>query len=235
MTTASSTPRDESARPGEGWAELISFPGPPSTQTAQREASSSWPGQLIDLEQARKLAGFAEEPADSRSANTPEVDEAPGTARADQHAAARHIALRSLAARARSEYEVRQKLADRGVEPDVVAGVVSSLQSEGLLDDAELAQDLATTLWERKRMGPTAIRHSLMKRHIDRRFIDQAVEGLGSIGDEELLELARSRMRSLRGLDRQVQYRRLTGYFARRGFSGSEVSRVVTRVLNSDS
>jgi SOS response regulatory protein OraA/RecX len=44
-------------------------------------------------------------------------------------------------------------------------------------------------------------------------------------------QLARRRARQLAGLPREVRRRRLLAYLARRGFAGSPVSELVTRVL----
>ena len=226
---------------------------PVAQEPAHADTATQWPGQLIDLQQARAVAGLA----DGESAGVESADATPSDAAlfdvaaldaeagvsvegdADEESAAesalttaRHIALRSLAARARSEAELRQKLADRGVERPAVDQVIDRLVSEGLINDAQLAEDIARGLSESKKMGPVGIKQALVKRRIPRGIIDQVAAGLDEVDDDTLEELARSRMRVLRGLDRAVQVRRLVGFLARRGYQGPDVYRVVDLVVD---
>ena len=238
MTTPSSSPRDESAQPGEGGAEVIAFPQAPAESESDQPTGSQrqWPGQLIDLDTARAMAGVTADETAAESAETPadELEKADGEEAAGDgsgRAGARVIALRSLAARARSEAELRQKLADRGVEAEAIDQVIAGLIAEGLIDDRQLAADLAHTLQESKKMGPAAVRQALMKRRISRVIIDEVVAGLDAVDIDTLEELARSRMRVLDGLDREVQVRRLVGYLARRGYQGSDVYQAIDRVV----
>ena len=46
--------------------------------------------------------------------------------------------------------------------------------------------------------------------------------------------LAERKVRTLQGLAREVQYRRLAGVLARRGFNGSLTARVIAEVLAAD-
>lgn len=231
MSHSSSSPRDESARPGpgEGEAEVIAFPQALAPDTPARPAhQQAWPGQLIDLEMARAMAGDHIPDTLLEGSELPE-DSTPHAV--PQDVTARSIALRSLAARARSEAELRQRLADRGIEAEAIDGVIAGLVNEGLIDDARLATDLAQTLQESKKMGPVAIRQALVKRRIPRGIIDEVISGLAETDSTVLEDLARARMRVLEGLDRDVQVRRLVGYLARRGYQGSDVYRVVDQVV----
>ncbi len=243
MTPPSSSPRDESAQPGEGEAEVIAFPqAPASPPVRETQPTEAWPGQLIDLQAAREMAGVTDSASPPAATSPPppvlgglEDVSAVGVSDlsdAEECAGARNIALRSLAARARSEAEIRQKLADRGVAPELIDRVVGDLIDQRLVDDWQLATDLAHTLQEGKKMGPAAVRQALVKRRISRVIIDEVTAGLNPVDSETLEELARSRMRVLGGLDREVQVRRLAGYLARRGYQGSEVYRAIDRVVN---
>lgn len=238
---------------GSKGAESSSVDVPVAQEPADEDSATQWPGQLIDLQQARAMAGLANgEPAGVESAEATPSDaalfdvaalhaEAGASVEgdADEESAAesalttaRHIALRSLAARARSEAELRQKLADRGVDRLAVDQVIDRLVSEGLINDAQLAEDVARGLSESKKMGPVGIKQALVKRRIPRGIIDQVAAGLDEVDDDTLEELARSRMRVLRGLDRAVQVRRLVGFLARRGYQGPDVYRVVDLVVD---
>jgi regulatory protein len=213
----------DQSRDGEEMAQVISFPD----QTDKpRPASKPWPGQVIDIHTARAMAGV--DPVDNQMPEpvAEPVESAPGTT------TARQIALRSLAARGRSVAEMRSKLRDRGIDEAVAEQEIARLQSEGLLNDYDLAEQLVYSLTEHKKLGPVAIRQALLKRKIPGAVIDQVVPAQSDVDSDVIVQLAEDRLRVLSGLEPEVQKRRLIGFLARRGYSGSEVYRAVDSALN---
>ena len=146
---------------------------------------------------------------------------------------AQTIAIRALARRAVSVREMERLLRDRGVSAEDVANEVARLESVGLLNDDALAVDLAERLQTRKGMGAAAIKSELFKRMVNPNSIDIALESLPGEQSDLCLTQARERLGRLRGLDREVQYRRLHSYLARRGFRGSDITAALREVLGS--
>ena len=71
-----------------------------------------------------------------------------------------------------------------------------------------------------------------MRKGVDRDDIDNALSTVEP--DDELAAataLAEKKLRSMRGLERDVKYRRLAGALARRGFSAGLTSQVLSSVL----
>ena len=199
-------------------AQVISFPTPARKQPAR--STHSWPGQLIDLDAARGLAGVTgDEQSDDDSVSS-------------HPSAARTIAIRSLAARGRSVAEMRQRLLDRGCDREDIEILISQLQHEGLLDDEKLASELVYSLGQKKRLGPGAIRQELAKRKIPSSIIERAVDSSEDTRAHNLEILVHQRLRTVEGLDREVQIRRLMGYLARRGYTGTDVYHSVTTALS---
>jgi len=213
---APATPTD-----GEEMAEVISFP---VRAPSPSSAPTPWPGTVIDLEAARAMAGVSVEESPAPAPVEEQDDET-------EHASARQIALRTLAARGRSVGEVKAKLRDRGIDADVIDTEIERLQAEGLLNDRDLAEHLVWSLTEHKKLGPVAIRQALIKRKIPGAIIDQVVPSASDVEPDVIEQLATERMRVLRGLEPEVQKRRLLGFLARRGYSGSEVNRAVDRAV----
>lgn len=212
-------------REGEEMAQVISFPD--QSHTPRKEVKP-WPGQVIDIHTAREMAGVSVDEAPvAVAADVSEGKEPAGTS------TARQIVLRTLAARGRSVAEVRAKLRDKGIDESVAEQEVARLQSEGLLNDFELAEQLVYSLTEHKKFGPVAIRQALVKRKIPGAIIDQVTPSRDEISDDVIVQLAEDRMRVLGGLEPEVQKRRLIGFLARRGYSGSEVYRAVDQAVNS--
>src|SRR3954451_14012526 len=92
--------------------------------------------------------------------------------------------LRALAARDRTESELRAWLARRGVEGDLADDVIGALRTEGLLDDAGYAQRFAEDRRLLDSWGNERIARDLERRGVDRELVDQALAGHGH--DEEL-------------------------------------------------
>jgi regulatory protein len=154
---------------------------------------------------------------------------------AEEAAAARDVAVSALAARSMSRREVERLLATRGVDEATVAGELERLERDGVLDDLALAQTLVGTLQERRKLGRAAIAAELTRRLLSPAAIEYGLELVDS--SDELArarELAQKRVAQLRGYDRATAVRRLSGYLARRGYSGSAIRAAVEQALPSN-
>lgn len=151
--------------------------------------------------------------------------EAGSEERVDEESA-RSIALRALGRRAASRQELDRTLERRDVEPDVRAAVLERLEHEGLVDDAELARDLAERLRERKHLGERGIAAELRKRGLDPDDVER-----GDVDDElqRAIDAATERRRRLSSLDDETAERRLAAWLQRRGFGGSTVRTAIER------
>jgi regulatory protein len=142
------------------------------------------------------------------------------------------ISLKAISRRDVSRRELERKLRDAGVDEETIARECDRLTHAGLLDDTALAQTLVARLQERKGLGRTAIAAELTRRLLAPAAIEYALD-LVDTGDElaRARELARKRAGQLSGLDRDAAVRRLSGYLARRGYSGSTVRAAVDEAL----
>lgn len=132
--------------------------------------------------------------------------------------------LRKLRTRSLSVREARAVLAQHGVDDDAGETIVERFVGRGYLDDVKLAEQLVHTGVERKGQGRGVIAQTLSKRGIPREVVDAALEELPGDEFDRALEFARSKARSLRGLDRDTALRRLAGQLARRGYGGVAMS-----------
>ena len=147
---------------------------------------------------------------------------------------ARTIVLRKLAAQARTRHELAKALAARKVPDEVAAAVLDRMEAVGLVDDEAFARDWVASRQQRRHLSKSALRRELQTKGVDRERIEEAVSEVASDDEAEAaLALATKKLRSMAGLERDVQYRRLAGALARRGFSGSVTSTVLSRVLDT--
>ncbi len=150
----------------------------------------------------------------------------------EQAVDAERISMKALGRRAHSRREIERLLRDAGVDESGIDHECERLTRVGLLDDAALAQNLVASLQERKGLGRTAIAAELTRRLLAPSAIAYALD-LVDAGDElaRARELARKRATQLTDLDRDAAVRRLSGYLARRGYSGSAVRAAVDEAL----
>lgn len=170
------------------------------------------------------IASREDDPAEARSARSAPEDERP-VEPVDEESA-RSIAIRALGRRAASRHELDRTLERRDVEPEVREAVLDRLAGEGLVDDAQLAQDLAERLRERKHLGERGIIAELRKRGLDPADIERDDE------DAELqraIDAAAERRKRMGSLDDVTAERRLAGFLQRRGFGGSAVRIAIER------
>lgn len=128
-------------------------------------------------------------------------------------------ALRLLTFCARSEREIRDRLAQKRFGPEVIERTVGRLRELGLLNDARLAQDMADSRRQGGR-GDYRIRQELRKRGLPNDSIVHALDQVPAQSSAERAWAAlQKRAPRMKGLDRDKAYRRLHGYLIRQGYS----------------
>lgn len=164
----------------------------------------------------------------------PEPEPEPSRDRDAELARAENVSLHALTRRGQSRRELERLLRSRDLADDIVAHEADRLERVGLLDDVALAQNLVGILQERKGLGRTGIAAELTRRLLSPAAIEYALELVDS--SDELArarELAVKRAAQLSSYDRTTAERRLSGYLARRGYSGSTVRAAVEHALTS--
>jgi len=138
-------------------------------------------------------------------------------------------ALHFLSYRPRSSVEVRQNLTKRGTPETLVEETVKRLQRAGLVNDQEFAR---AWIENRKTFQPrskSALRMELRRKGLSDEIIQPVLD---EQVDEEALafEAARKYARRLAGLEWLEFRQKLGGFLARRGFSYTTLSPVVSEV-----
>jgi len=140
-------------------------------------------------------------------------------------------ALHSLAFRARSAHELRERLARAGYGGQTVGEVLDRLGELGYLDDEEFARNAARDK-ARKRYGPRRIYGELRQAGVDEEVAQEVVEE--EFAGRSELEEARAavRRRYNKGERSVAQARRVHGFLMRRGYSAgvsAEIARSYRR------
>ncbi len=158
-------------------------------------------------------------------------DELAAIRKAEQQRQAYQDALRLINYRPRSVAEMRRRLGDKGYDEAQVEATVKKLQELGLLDDTAFARGWVENRQAFRPRGRSALVSELRQKGVSSDVIDGALdELLTEDEDAQALAMARERAPSLAGLERDVFFRRLQGYLARRGFSPGAVIQAVRKV-----
>ncbi len=139
-----------------------------------------------------------------------------------------NTAAHYLSYRPRSEFELRERLHQRGFDDDSVAAVLAKLKEQGLVDDMAFAQ-----FWKdnRESFSPRSQRLTkleLRRKGVASNIIDQIAD---TIDDEDsAYRAALSKARSLPPADYQSFRRRLGDYLKRRGFGYGVINHTIERL-----
>ena len=151
-------------------------------------------------------------------------------------AKARAQALRLLKFRARSETELKERLAGKGCSPVVIETILNEYKKKNFVNDEKYARYFAAQQMASKPQGKRAILQKLKSKGIVGpaacEAVDKATEEKSEL--EVAREIAQERFLHFRGLDLPAQQRRLFGFLSRRGFPSDVVYRVVKEVTKNN-
>ncbi len=147
---------------------------------------------------------------------------------ADVRHQAHEAALRLLTYRPRSEAEIRQRLARRGLPPQVVQETIARLRDQGLLSDTAFARFWVETRDQSSPRGRRLLWQELSAKGIEQETIRQAIAPVAE--EDAALRAAQKKARHLQGQDYPVFRRRLGDFLLRRGFPYPTVRTIVERL-----
>lgn len=142
-------------------------------------------------------------------------------------------ALDLLAVRARAARDLARTLVRKGESPRHVEAAVVRLQELGFLDDAAFARQFARAKLAGPGFSRRRLQAELARRGVAREVVDAALADV--LADEEvdadavIDRVAAKKLRTLAGLSREVQRRRLYAFLARRGYDPDEIRAAMTR------
>ncbi len=126
-------------------------------------------------------------------------------------------ALDYLSYRPRSEAELRQYLAEKGIAEDVVEAVIARLADVGLIDDVAFARYWRDSRAQYRPRGRQVLRYELGQKGIASEAIEEALDDYDEAAAVRLA--AEEQVRRLGNLSPDEARRRLIGRLMRRGFS----------------
>lgn len=144
------------------------------------------------------------------------------------------MVLRQLTGSPKSRSQLEQALRRKGCPDDVAATVLDRFEEVGLVDDEAYAQMLVRSKQSGRGLARRALQHELRAKGVD----DEIARGvLDTIEPDDEREIARGlvekKLRTMHGLERKVQVRRLSGLLARKGYGAGVSRQVITEALDA--
>ncbi len=217
-----------------------SISGPEPTDRLARarralQAAEAAHGSVAGQQTRPAAGGGSGTTQDQDAGPDPDVPEAVRQDREpDQHDIARQIALRQLTMAPRSRQQLEDKLRQKGCADEVSRVVLDRLEEVGLVDDAAYARTVVRSRQQTKGLAVRGLTQELRRKGVSEELISDAVADIEPEAEEDRArELVEKRLRTLQGLDRQVQTRRLAGYLARKGYDSNVAFRVIREALDA--
>lgn len=152
---------------------------------------------------------------------------------ADEVARATNAGVVFLTYRARSEREVRDRLAQKGYPPAAIEPALQRLLDWGYLNDADFARFWTENRLQHKPRGRRLLEQELRHKGVDREVVRATLDEAALDDEATALALAQDRLRrdSDSALEPAVRQRRLAGFLARRGYSYDVIKPVLRRLF----
>jgi regulatory protein len=140
-------------------------------------------------------------------------------------------ALRMLARRELSEAQIRQRLARREHDPDLIDEAAARLKEERALDDVRVAEAIARTETSVRKRGRLRVMRKIESAGISKSIAKQAVDAVyGALDADALLEAALAkRLRGRGGISDHHEFNRLYRYLIGQGFEPARVLATLRR------
>lgn len=137
---------------------------------------------------------------------------------------AKEYAFLLLKFRLRSEQEIYQRLKKKRFDEEIIKDAILFLKERGFLDDRLFAKAWIESRLK-KPFGLRRIRQELRLKGIDKQTIDTQISQIENVYPEGDLvkEIARERLKKLKGIEPHSAKRRVYAYLLRRGFSPEKI------------
>src|SRR6476659_2064936 len=131
-------------------------------------------------------------------------------------------AVKLLAAKPRSERELKERLLEkRWTNDEIVGGVLEKLKEYEYLNDEQYAKDLAVSKLRQKPQGKRRLKQSLSRKKLDKETVDEAINSaFEKIPETELIDRAIQKRLRLKGMpETREEKKKFYDYLLRQGFS----------------
>lgn len=146
----------------------------------------------------------------------------------DEICRCKESAFRLLDFRARSEKELRDRLARKGFGLEVIGKTMEGLKASRLIDDVEFGRQWAESRQNFRPQSAFLTRRELKDKGLSEEAIAQAVENYDDY--ENALSAARPRAMKYTGIEYPIFQRRIGSFLQRRGFGYGVIKPIINKL-----
>ncbi|ADH92384.1 regulatory protein RecX [Arcanobacterium haemolyticum] len=147
---------------------------------------------------------------------------------------AKDLCYRQLGMMERSVEQLRQSMVRNLVPEEIIESTLHAFEGAGLVDDSRFAHMFVRSKFAEKTISRRGLKEELKRRGIVDSLIEHALEQIDSHDEYEAArDFAVRKVRTMRGLEKDVIRRRLYGALARRGFNPDQIRNAVNSALES--
>lgn len=135
----------------------------------------------------------------------------------------REYAVKLLAAKDRTEKELRSRLAEKGYPEEEADAAVAAMTEYGYINDRAYAEKYLRDGMNLKGLGERRLKTELLRRGVDKDTVEEALASLSAASGAERMAEVFDRRFSGADLANPKERRRIFAYFARRGFDARDI------------
>lgn len=153
----------------------------------------------------------------------------------DKEDYAYQLAVRFLSHQLRSEKQVRDKLAEEEIEPEVMETAIAKLKDIKLIDDSIYGQSYTRTAMNLNKKGPNVIAQELKRKGLDQEEIDQSLaEYDQSTLNENAYELAEKYfIKQLRKASHRTSIQKTKQHLIQKGYSSDVLQEIMDELAET--
>lgn len=139
-----------------------------------------------------------------------------------------------LSRAAKSEYELRLKMQDKGFDSHLIDNAINTLKEQKYLDDERYCEMFINDKINISKHGVRKIKEALYYKGIDKEIIEEKIRKVSQEDEEErAINLGKKKLFNIKEEDTRKKYIKLSNYLVGKGFEFDVVKRTVSKLLNS--
>ena len=155
--------------------------------------------------------------------------------RSEERTSVYNYGISILSRYARSEYELRLKMKNKGFEPELIDKAVSTLKEQKYLDDDRYCEMFINDKINISKDGVRKIKEALYYKGIDKKIIEEKIKNISQDSEEErAFILGGKKFPSIKETDTRKKMAKLSNYLIGKGFEYETVNKTVRRLLNTE-
>jgi regulatory protein len=143
--------------------------------------------------------------------------------------------ISALSRYAKSEYELRLKMKNKGFELQLIDNAISTLKEQKYLDDERYCEMFINDKVNISKHGVRKIKEALYYKGIDKEIIEEKIKNISAESEEErAFILGEKKLSSIKENDTRKKMAKLSNYLIGKGFEYETVNKTVRKLLNTD-